>query len=62
MKKVFGILAIAGLFVATSCNKTYTCEVAGVEGVEISSKDYTDTQIDALKAACEAGGGTWKTK
>ena len=61
MKKVFGILAIAGLFVATSCSKVYTCEIGGVT-TEWSEKDYEQSVIDAAKVTCELAGGTWSTK
>lgn len=64
MKKLFGFLAIAGLFVTTSCSKTYTCSGSGVptlDGIEYSENDYTESQLDAIRISCELAGGTWSS-
>lgn len=63
MKKVFGILALAGLLLsAQSCKKCGQCESNGTAtGLEYCEKDGKDV-YDAAKAACEAAGGEWVTK
>ena len=64
MKKVFALVAIAGLFATTSCKKNWSCSGTGnptLDGVEYPEENYTQDQLDALKATCEFAGGTWSS-
>ncbi len=63
MKKIFGLLAIAGLFVATSCTKDYECcwTTGGLE----TCTPYPGLDSDeasATQTTCENALGTWREK
>ena len=65
MKKLFAVLAVAGLFVATSCKKDYECCYTDpLEGGEICNphNDLDKDQASAQEASCKTLGGTWTTK
>lgn len=57
------IVAVAGLFVATSCKKDYACEsIGGVAGVDQQYPDLDKDAADAAKTTCDLAMGTWVTK
>lgn len=61
MKKVlFSMLALVALASSvSSCKKACnTCTISGTK-TEYCKDDFTQTQIDAYKLACQAAGGTW---
>ena len=47
MKKLFAVLAVAGLFVATSCKKDYECCI-NVNGTDICTP-YNDLDSDQAR-------------
>jgi hypothetical protein len=55
----FGLVALAAIsFSASSCKKCNTCTISNVKA-EYCEKDYTTAQLDAIRATCTNGGGTW---
>lgn len=61
MKKV--LFAAVAVLALASCKKEYTCKYPSLlPDVKYSEKDYTQEQLDMYKMACEAAGGTWKSK
>lgn len=53
MKKVFGILAVAGLFVATSCTGNYDCDCT-YQGMDITAASWEGVKKDDAQTSCDA--------
>ena len=56
MKNIlFGIIAIAGLSVLTSCNKEYSCECDGFSQIiEAPTENEADATCSTLGTNCDA--------
>lgn len=62
MKKVLLLGVVLGAFALGSCSKTYTCDYGSGYTVTYNSDDYTKTQIDAARLACNSAGGDWSSE
>lgn len=62
MKKVLFFGLILAATATVSCSKEYKCENADTPiawGATYSEDDFSDSELDAVKATCEADNGDW---
>lgn len=59
MKKVFALLAIGGLFMATSCKGDYNCDCTYSTGGTSTVISYSGVTKSDAKEGCDAWFSSW---